>query len=221
MAPLPDMRASRSVGAVRSTASARAISGTSAIAGASRSLRLARASAAKSPSLTAAGSEKRPASASNTCPVDTATPGLIRTAGIGGGGGTRGATPSPIPVIRTVSPARQTGTSAPRTNATPARADSSISTCHSRAHSRSAAAASAEPPPIPEATGRFFSRCSAASAGTPQCNARALAARRTRFSAAVPRAAAKGPETVRLSPSAGAMDNRSPTSAKATRLSSS
>ena len=54
---------------------------------------------------------------------------------------------------------RQTGTSAPSAKAASCRSDFSP---HKSANRRSAAAASAEPPPIPEATGKFFSSANAA-----------------------------------------------------------
>ncbi len=50
---------------------------------------------------------------------------------------------------------------------------------HSRQSSRSAAAASAEPPPMPDATGKFLVRTIRPPAVTPAAAARTLAARST------------------------------------------
>ena len=71
---------------------------------------------------------------------------------------------SPLPVPIAAWLARQAGTSAPRLRAMAWSSSSGSSACHSRWSRRSAPAASAEPPPIPEATGRRLSRVSAAPA---------------------------------------------------------
>ena len=64
----------------------------------------------------------------------------------------------------------------------------------------SAAAASDEPPPIPDAMGRFFSsRNAAPGASRPACAASARAARNTRLSSSAPRPAAKRPLTISVS----------------------
>ena len=64
---------------------------------------------------------------------------------------------------------------------------------------RSAAAASAEPPPRPAATGIRFSRVTAAPGTIPAAAASAQPARSTRLSASGPAAAAVGPESVSVS----------------------
>ena len=63
---------------------------------------------------------------------------------------------SPAPSPRAARLSRQAGTSPPSDGATGLRMPGSMS--HSDVSSRSAAAASAEPPPIPAATGSFLSR---------------------------------------------------------------
>lgn len=101
-----------------------------------------------------AGADQSPRRARNTSAVATATPGLTSTrphVGILGAGSSR----SPTPPMRLGRPARQTGTSAPNVSAIPGK--SGGASFHSLHSSRRAAAASAEPPPMPDATGRFFS----------------------------------------------------------------
>ena len=94
-----------------------------------------------------------------------------------------------------------------------------IATPHKLDSSRSAAAASAEPPPIPLATGSRFSSTRCAPADTPAATASARAARSTRLSSPVS-PSPNGPSTV--SDSAGAASARSMSDAPAntTRLSS-
>ena len=85
----------------------------------------------------------------------------------------------------------------------------------------SAAAASADPPPMPDATGRRLSSRMSAPASVPAESASRRAALRTRLSVCVPfRSSPKGPSMVRFSPSAGATKTRSWIPAKAIRLSS-
>jgi hypothetical protein len=79
---------------------------------------------------------------------------------------------------------------------------------------RSAAAASADPPPMPLATGSFLVRCNRAV--TP----RAAAARTTRLSV-VDRPSAKGPSIVSEVASASSADRTSPSAQKAKTVSSS
>ncbi len=103
--------------------------------------------------------------------------------------------------------ATQTGTSAPSDRpwsagrGCPVRSDSA----------RSVAAASDDPPPMPAAAGRCFSRVIAAPV-TPI----ARAARRTRLESSVGTPAAIGPVTVSDRSCAGATRTVSPTSAKTT-----
>ena len=109
----------------------------------------------------------------NTAGVETATPGLTRTAGIRGNGG-NWLRISPRPSTQQDFDSRQTGTSDPSSAA-------NLTSCswdelrpHNLSRPRNAAAASAEPPPIPDATGKFLvSRIVAPSARRDRCrNAR-------------------------------------------------
>ena len=104
--------------------------------------------------------------ARNTDGVETATPGLTSTSPAAGNDGA-GARTSPIPDISAGRPTRQTGTSAPRSPANWPRSSADSSIRQNRHSSRNAAAASADPPPMPDATGRFFSSTSLADAGQP------------------------------------------------------
>ena len=94
-------------------------------------------------------------------------------------------------------PARQTGTSAPSAAAMSSSAVSPRGACHSAASSLSAAAASLDPPPMPEATGRFLTRVRAAPGAPAEPARRGAAPRATRDcpSVAGPSAAANGPVT--------------------------
>ena len=157
-------------------------------------------------------SRNGPRRAPNTAGVASAAPGLASNR-CGTGQSGRGVSRSPMPATAEVRPARQTGPSAP---SPAARGSRSVSIPQSRESSLSAAAASAEPPPIPAATGRFFSSTSRA----PCPGASARAARSTRLSASPASAPANGPATSRLSSSAGSPWSTSPASAKTTRLSS-
>ncbi|MNL47211.1 hypothetical protein D3C87_1699840 [compost metagenome] len=89
--------------------------------------------------------------------VETATRGLTSTIGKAGSSGA-GVISSPMPRATSGRPSRHIGTSAPSRSAKVARDTGSIRTFHRSSNPRSAAAASADPPPIPEAMGRFFSR---------------------------------------------------------------
>jgi hypothetical protein len=95
------------------------------------------------------------ANALKTGPVGTSTPGFTRTSHRGGIGGT-GSRMSPIPRMRAGAQAAQTGMSAPM--ASKASCGPGGATSHNSTRPRSAAPASADPPPIPPAWGRCFSR---------------------------------------------------------------
>ncbi len=207
VAPDPDMRAS-SASVSRIAARQFAILGISAMAGASRSLRQSRRKSTSASALVKSGrclgmgGLSRCPSALNTAGVDMAAPGLTSTTCRGGKAGS-GVRISPRPCIRTGRLARQAGTSAPSISSRSGRASSA----------RSTAAASAEPPPMPEATGRFFSSVIRASRPASR------AARRQRLSGSAARPWAKGP--VRLSDSGpGATVTTSPNSRNTTSESS-
>jgi len=89
--------------------------------------------------------------------VGKATPGLTRTSHAGGRPGA-GARSVPIPPMKPARPSTQTGMSAPNSAATRRTRSPAGSSPQRRASPRRQAAASAEPPPIPEATGRFLTR---------------------------------------------------------------
>ena len=82
---------------------------------------------------------------------------------------------------------KQAGTSLPSVGATDSACFGSI--CQREVSNRSAAAASAEPPPMPEATGRFFSSVSDA-----PCSTAAAASARAAFSARLSSARRVRPE---------------------------
>ncbi len=90
----------------------------------------------------------------------------------------------------------QAGTSEPRPAAMSRRPASSLSKFHSRRKPRSAAAASAEPPPIPDATGKFLVRVSFAPFFSFSGAPKARAARNTRLSPSPSNPLAKGPRIV-------------------------
>ena len=151
VAPDPDMRA-RS-GAWASNASrTSAIRGSAATAGLCRSLRC-RFSQAQNSAATGGGGSSGgldfEAKCSNTRAVDNPRPGLTKHAN-SGGSAPKGEICAPMPCIKTGARPMQTGTSAPndRRAATSGRGRS-----HSAAIACSVAAASALPPPMPEATG--------------------------------------------------------------------
>ena len=114
-------------------------------------------------------------------PWRRATPGLTRTIPHRGSAGA-GSRRSPIPPIRAVCPARQTGTSAPSLAARLASRPGAGLCRQSRHSSRKAAAASADPPPMPDATGRCFSSTRCRRGDHTDSAARARAARSTRLS---------------------------------------
>src|SRR5260370_32028347 len=101
----------------------------------------------------------RSPNALNTSLVATGTRGLTITQG--NFGKFSGSNVSPTPVMTQAREARQTGTSAPANRATPIRRLSPMARPLRSANSRSAAAASGEPPPIPAETGRTFSQVKA------------------------------------------------------------
>ena len=194
------------------------ITGANAIAGAARSLRheAGSRSSAMAVRWDCPFSSARPL---KTEGVETSTSGLTRMAG-------RGVKPSsglmrsPTPCMRQARPPRQTGTSAPMARPA-AMISSSMSAMPARLRKPlRAAAALAEPPPMPEATGRFLSRWTATGGSAlPRLAAMASAADHDfamMLSDAGGRAAAKGPPTVIVILCAGAKVSQSPTSAKAT-----
>jgi hypothetical protein len=77
--------------------------------------------------------------------------------------------------------ARQAGTSAPKSTAMPTRALSETSRSNSRVTAFSKAAASAEPPPSPPATGKFLCRQISVTSGLPICASKARKARMMRL----------------------------------------
>ena len=88
----------------------------------------------------------------------------------------------PVPVPKQLWDRKQLGTSAPIWAAMSCSRLVSVATPHSCAASRKAAAASAEPPPIPEAIGNRFSSVKARPPDTPMDWAKRRAARRTKLS---------------------------------------
>ena len=158
--------------------------------------------------------------AANTALVGTATPGLTSTAG-SRGSSSGSERISPIPRIRRGRGSRHTGTSAPVARAARMRRGSSSAMRFARASSRNAAAASAEPPPSPAATGKRFDRTKRPSLSPSTCWASARAALSTRLSAMSPAACAVGPRTVSVRSRPGVNINASPRRAKTTRLSMS
>ena len=217
------MRANRQSGVVARVSSASPISGAIRRAGGSRSLRVysrvaTRERASRQPrSGNRARLEKPPVRPRKTADVGTATPGLSSTIPISGNVGA-GAKISPVPDITAGRQSIQTGTSAP--SAPPSRLNAAVSSPQNRHSNRNAAAASAEPPPIPEATGRFFSRTSLPAGGMPACSASRRAARRIRLSASSASRTANGPTTDKDRSSAGETPSRSPIAVNTTRLSS-
>ncbi len=219
------MRATRHAGSPLSSARTSAITGASLIAELSRSL-LELANAARSVAMDA--TLEAPAwcdadaasgrSAPKTSFVATATPGLTRIAG--SRGRSSGAERiSPMPRIRRGRGSRQTGTSAPVAHAACMRRGSSLAIPFARAMSRSAAAASLDPPPKPAATGRRFERAKRPSLRPSICAARACAALSTRLSRTPPDAGPVGPLTLNERAGPGVRRKTSATAAKATRLS--
>ena len=182
------MRASRQPGASASCVSTRPISGTCSRAGRSRSLRRVRSSAASAGASCGDSSmgfavENAPRRAAKTGPVGTGTPGLTSSTAQGGSGGGM-VSASPMPATRAAREPRQTGTSAPRPSAVSCRTPAcSAPSRHSLARPRSTAAASAEPPPRPAATGMRLSSAIRTPAGRPSLSAIAIAARTARLSA--------------------------------------
>lgn len=153
-----------------------------------------------------------------TSGVESTTPGLTSTSQ-NSGKPLKGRQSSPMPYIKAGCGAhRQTGTSAPSRNASAA---DNGGTCHNAASAFIAAAASADPPPIPAPCGKCFSKVSAAKGFVLRASASACAARRTRFSSPAGTFAACGPVTVSVRRSAAVATIRSPRSwANTTRLSS-
>ncbi len=150
--------------------------------------------------------------------VATIAPGFARI--IGSRGSSRGLERiSPMPRITRGRGSRQTGTSAPVARAACMRRGSSSGRRFVRASSRSAAAASLDPPPSPAATGSRFESTKRPSLRPATRSASAWAAFRTRLSAIAPDAAAVGPPTASSSLGPGVRLKASATPAKATRLS--
>ena len=219
------MRATRHAGSPLSSARTSATTGASLIAELSRSF-LDLANAARSVSTEAIleaptwfdEDNAASRSAAKTSFVATATPGLTRIAG--SRGRSRGAERiSPMPRIRRGRGSRQTGTSAPVARAACVRRGSSPAILLARAMSRSAAAASLDPPPKPAATGRRFERAKRPSLRPSICAARACAALSTRLSRTPPDAGPVGPLTLNERVGPGVRLKTSATAAKATRLS--
>ena len=165
-----------------------------AIAGSVRSLRAVRHRCGSS---APRSTRSHPA---KTGPVGTATPGFTSRIAAPARPRSTGDKISPFPIPASVSLKTQAGTSAPSGAAMAASRSSGQSSCQNQLSRRSVAAASADPPPSPAATGIHLSSVSAALAGQPPAKASARAARRTRLSPS-PTAAVNGPSTVRLSPS--------------------
>ena len=219
------MRARRHPGVAASAARTSAIKGASASAGGSRSLPAAanvstRSSTFSQPS---AGSdavvEYGPVRLRKTAGVETASPGLTSTSPSAGNTGA-GVTLTPISDMIDASRSRHTGTSAPRSFAMVSSTSAPRSIAQTRDSRRKVAAESADPPPRPEATGKFFSSTIRPEGFMPAWKASERAARRTRFSESSPNSAANGPVTERVRLSACSTLTQSPTLAKTTRLSS-
>src|SRR5713101_5150811 len=139
----------------------------------------------------------RKPSALNTSRVATGTRGLTITQG--SFGKLSGSRVSPTPVMTQGREARQTGTSAPVNFATSIRRASSMARPFVCASNRSAAAASAEPPPMPAATGNTLSRVKSPSLRSGTRSPSNSAALNTRLSAVSPQSCASGPAVLRLS----------------------
>ena len=216
MAPEPLIRTRLVPPARSSAASTSAITGCRAMAAAVMSLRSRSSGRAGS-----MGPRSRWSQPANTGPVATATRGLTSKTGVPAGSWGQAESASPLPAPKRVWLYTHTGTSAPKGSANVASRSSGQLRPHSRFSNRSAAAASAEPPPRPAATGIRFSRVTAAPGTIPAAAASAQPARSTRLSASGPAAAAVGPESVSVSVSAGAAWSVSPKSVKAKMLSRS
>ena len=118
-------------------------------------------------------------------------------------------------------PARHIGTSAPSPSPSSANASSEIARFQTSLSPRSVAAASLEPPPMPDATGRFFSsRIDTGGQADEGAAARSLSrAAMTRLPPSSGIAAAPGPVTAKRSDGAGSIAMRSPKRVKTLRLS--
>ncbi len=161
--------------------------------------------------------------AANTLYVGTSTRGFISNAGIGPRGSTNSIF-SPIPRTRAGIDNRHIGTSAPNPRIDLASGINSLSSAVTKyswslsvRRTRKIAAASDDPPPIPDAAGRFFVKVIAYffSADIPRT------AFSIRLSISVGTPATSGPSRVRDKAfSLSKTNNSSPASANATRLSS-
>ena len=161
MAPEPDIRAKATPGAARNAASTSLMTGTKFCAGTSRSLRCLDNQSNQASRFRGSGIASKTggfcfeASALNTAGVDTPCRGLTKIMG-NCGGGPNISNCSPIPRIRVNCDDMQTGISAPSCSSL-LRAGTGCD--HSCDKARIVAAASLEPPPIPDEAGRFFSNC--------------------------------------------------------------
>src|SRR5215813_200813 len=162
VAPLPLIRAIKAPGSRSSRASTAPISGTSSIAAPVRSLRSGISALANSIASSGIGTNlpaapNRPFRAAKTAAVGSSFRGLtsnIPASGRSAAGSIR----SPIPPTQAACPYRQAGTSEPSRAPRQRSASSLIDRRHSAVSTRNAAAASLDPPPIPAAIGRFFSK---------------------------------------------------------------
>ena len=158
--PLPDMRASRQPGAPAERRQKIADHGQQRAGRALRG-RCGCAAASPDPVCAGTGSSRRPNSsgrtAANTSAVASGWRGIDQHEVEAAGRPGRGSSSSPMPRIRAGRLPRQTRTSLPSARATSARSGAVGGRRQSRARPRRVAAASAEPPPMPEATGSRLS----------------------------------------------------------------
>ena len=145
----------------------------------------------------------------NTSAVDSGTRGFTSNTGAPETSDkSMGLSRSPAASPRIGKLSKQAGTSLPSVGATDSACFGSI--CQREVSNRSAAAASAEPPPRPEATGRFFSSVSDAPCSTAAAEASARAAFSARLSSSSLSSDLNGPVTESERSSAGTALSRSP-----------
>lgn len=160
-------------------------------------------------------SRSRAPSAPKTSAVDSGTPGLASKTQKSGRGG-RSVTCSPMPHIKDGHCLRHTVTSAPSLWAIACRSILVASPGMLRTSARRTAAASADPPPSPAATGRFFVNRMLPSLMPGTASVTSRQAFVIKFSPSIP--AANGPSMWNAGGASGLTVIVSPMSAKATRL---
>lgn len=182
------------------------------IAGCSRSLRPSRAIWRASPCGSAPRSS--PSQAAKTGPVASGMRGLTNNAGVSVRSLSMGSSSVPVPRPTQVTLSTQAGTSAPKADARSRQ--SSGRPCISRTI-RKTAPASADPPPSPAATGRFFSNVTA----SPPSRGSLLSALATRLSNGLSNACANSPSVSTRSSADRRAARTSPALTNANRVSSS